>query len=164
MSEREKRPDEKYCQECGEIIRAKAEICPKCGVRQPGVLPVQTSALDQALNAAAPKSRTTAAVLALLLGGVGAHKFYLGKPVQAAFYVLFCMTLIPALIGFLEGIRYLMMTDAEFQVRLDTDKLEHIGGQYGVTPDTHVKCPDCRALIPRDARVCQHCGCRLVPQ
>jgi hypothetical protein len=26
--------DEKYCSECGEIIRSKAEICPKCGVRQ----------------------------------------------------------------------------------------------------------------------------------
>src|SRR5947209_5126234 len=29
-------PDEKFCQECGAVIRAKAEICPKCGVRQPG--------------------------------------------------------------------------------------------------------------------------------
>lgn len=27
--------NEKYCQECGEAINAKAEICPKCGVRQP---------------------------------------------------------------------------------------------------------------------------------
>ena len=25
---------EKFCRECGEKIRAKAEICPKCGVRQ----------------------------------------------------------------------------------------------------------------------------------
>jgi ribosomal protein L40E len=24
--------DEKYCSECGAIIKAKAEICPKCGV------------------------------------------------------------------------------------------------------------------------------------
>jgi DNA-directed RNA polymerase subunit RPC12/RpoP len=30
-----KRPDEKHCVECGAIIRAKAELCPKCGVRQP---------------------------------------------------------------------------------------------------------------------------------
>lgn len=29
--------DEKFCQECGAIIKAKAEICPKCGVRQPGL-------------------------------------------------------------------------------------------------------------------------------
>lgn len=30
-----KTSDEKYCHECGEVIRLKAEICPKCGVRQP---------------------------------------------------------------------------------------------------------------------------------
>ena len=32
------------------------------------------------------------------------------------------------------------------------------------TPATHVKCPDCRELILKDARVCKHCGCKLVPQ
>ena len=30
--------------------------------------------------------------------------------------------------------------------------------------DTHVKCPDCRELIIKDARKCKHCGCNLVPQ
>jgi hypothetical protein len=30
----EKSPSEKYCRECGGVIRAKALICPKCGVRQ----------------------------------------------------------------------------------------------------------------------------------
>jgi len=29
-----KMTDEKYCSECGEIIKINAEICPKCGVRQ----------------------------------------------------------------------------------------------------------------------------------
>lgn len=33
-SKRVKTTDEKYCSECGEIIKIKAEICPKCGVRQ----------------------------------------------------------------------------------------------------------------------------------
>lgn len=37
-----KGPDEKYCYECGAIIRAKAEICPKCGVRQPHALTMGT--------------------------------------------------------------------------------------------------------------------------
>lgn len=32
------------------------------------------------------------------------------------------------------------------------------------TPETHVKCPDCRELVLREARVCKHCGCKLVPQ
>lgn len=30
----QKGPDEKFCHECGAVIRAKAEICPSCGVRQ----------------------------------------------------------------------------------------------------------------------------------
>lgn len=33
-----------------------------------------------------------------------------------------------------------------------------------VSPDTHVKCPDCRELVLKDARKCKHCGCALVPQ
>jgi predicted Zn finger-like uncharacterized protein len=34
---RRSRRDEKYCVECGNIIRARAELCPNCGVRQPYV-------------------------------------------------------------------------------------------------------------------------------
>ena len=30
--------------------------------------------------------------------------------------------------------------------------------------DTHVKCPDCRELVLKDARKCKHCGCILIPQ
>jgi len=29
-------------------------------------------------------------------------------------------------------------------------------------PSTHVKCPDCRELILKDARACRYCGCKLV--
>lgn len=32
------------------------------------------------------------------------------------------------------------------------------------TPETHVHCPDCRKLIPMEARTCEHCGCKLIPQ
>lgn len=32
------------------------------------------------------------------------------------------------------------------------------------TPNTHVKCPDCRELVLREAKVCKHCGCKLIPQ
>lgn len=32
------------------------------------------------------------------------------------------------------------------------------------TPDTHVRCPDCRELVRMDARKCKHCGITLVPQ
>ncbi len=29
---------------------------------------------------------------------------------------------------------------------------------------THTKCPDCAELIRKEARVCKHCGCKLLPQ
>lgn len=32
------------------------------------------------------------------------------------------------------------------------------------TTGTHVKCPDCAELIKKEARVCKHCGCKLIPQ
>jgi hypothetical protein len=32
------------------------------------------------------------------------------------------------------------------------------------SPKTHVKCPDCKEFVLKDANVCKHCGCKLVPQ
>lgn len=41
---------------------------------------------------------------AILLGGLGAHKFYAGKAGQGILYLLFCWTYIPSLLGLIEGI------------------------------------------------------------
>lgn len=30
-------------------------------------------------------------------------------------------------------------------------------------PDTHNKCPDCKELVLKEARICKHCGCKLIP-
>lgn len=32
------------------------------------------------------------------------------------------------------------------------------------SPKTHVRCPDCKELVRKDAVKCKHCGTRLVPQ
>lgn len=50
------------------------------------------------------KNPTTAVILALLLGGLGAHKFYLGKTVMGVIYILFSWTTIPAWIALIEAI------------------------------------------------------------
>ena len=31
------------------------------------------------------------------------------------------------------------------------------------TPETHVRCPECKELVLKDARLCKHCGTRLIP-
>jgi TM2 domain len=98
--------NQKYCHACAAVLDARAELCPKCGVRQGGLTPV-----------AGGKSKTTAGIFALLLGGFGVHKFYLGKPVQGILYILFCWTFIPAVIALVEGIIYLTKSDAEFRAK-----------------------------------------------
>lgn len=111
------------------------------------------------------KDKTTAGVLAILLGGLGAHKFYLGRWVQGLLYLLFIWTFVPAFLGLVEGIYYLAMAREKFDAKYNavTVPLGH-GGFAVATPDTHVRCPDCRELVIKDARKCRFCGCVLVPQ
>lgn len=51
----------------------------------------------------------------MLLGGLGFHKFYLKQPGQGVLYLLLCWTFIPAITGFFEGLRYLFMSEQQFQ-------------------------------------------------
>jgi TM2 domain-containing membrane protein YozV/cold shock CspA family protein len=64
------------------------------------------------------KSRTTTAILALLLGGFGVHFFYLGAWGWGLVSVLFSWTSIPAIAGLILGIRYLLITDKEFEEKI----------------------------------------------
>ncbi|MBS2770659.1 TM2 domain-containing protein [Anoxybacillus rupiensis] len=60
------------------------------------------------------KNKVVVGLLAILLGGLGIHKFYLGKLGQGILYLLFSWTGIPSIIGFIEGIVYLVKSDEEF--------------------------------------------------
>ena len=81
--------DQKVCASCGAAIRKLTEICPACGVRQPGLV-----------------NKTTLLLITFFLGGLGGHKFYLGKWVQGIFYFLFFWLWIPALIALIELVIY----------------------------------------------------------
>jgi TM2 domain-containing membrane protein YozV len=63
------------------------------------------------------KDRNTAGILAILLGGVGIHKFYLGRGLQGLIYLLFCWTFLPAILGVVEGIIYLTMSEQAFHAK-----------------------------------------------
>ncbi|WP_197278996.1 TM2 domain-containing protein [Lysinibacillus sp. ZYM-1] len=63
------------------------------------------------------KSKGVAGVLAIFLGGLGIHKFYLGKIFQGIVYLIFCWTYIPAIIAFIEGIIYLLSNEHNFSVK-----------------------------------------------
>ncbi len=93
-----------FCRACGNAIDPRVEFCTKCGARNW----VETSS---------GRNRTTAALFALLLGGLGTHKFYLGQPGLGVLYLLFCWTFIPAIVACVEGIVYLTMSDEAFRAK-----------------------------------------------
>jgi TM2 domain-containing membrane protein YozV len=65
------------------------------------------------------KNRTIAALLGIFLGSLGAHKFYLGRPIQGLLYLLLFWTLIPGIVGIVEGLALLVGTDEAFNVRFN---------------------------------------------
>ena len=60
------------------------------------------------------KDKLAAALLAIFLGGLGLHKFYLGRNGWGFIYLIFCWTGIPAVIGFIEGILFLFQSEETF--------------------------------------------------
>lgn len=66
------------------------------------------------------KSKNVTAFLAILLGSFGAHRFYLGQTGLGLLYLVFFWTFIPGIVGILEGIRYLLMSEQEFQRKYST--------------------------------------------
>lgn len=81
-----------FCGNCGQSTDAKAVVCVHCGV-----------SLTPSLSG---KSKMTAGLLGLLLGGFGVHRFYLGNVgigiAQIAVTLITCGA--GALWGFIEGI------------------------------------------------------------
>ena len=134
---------ENVCPQCGAPINPGATECKFCGERiatqqanqqmqqpQPPQQfqqqPQPTVVIQQqpqqvymtGINPAWPvKNKTVAGILAILLGGIGVHKFYLGRIGQGILYLAFCWTGIPAIIGFIEGIIYLCSNDENFQLK-----------------------------------------------
>jgi TM2 domain-containing membrane protein YozV len=111
-------PSKKHCYACANILDVRAELCPRCGVRQPYLpgMPESTALVPIGVRAPAvtTKNRTAAGIFALVLGGLGIQKFYLGQTAAGILCLLFCWTFIPILIGVVEGVLFLTMSDEEF--------------------------------------------------
>jgi len=76
-----------------------------------------TNSVDASLG----RSRIVAALLAIFLGVFGIHRFYLGQTKWGIVYIVVAVAtlgvggIVTAIIGFIEGIVLLVMSDAEFQ-------------------------------------------------
>lgn len=113
------------CPQCGAPANEGATKCEYCGAAiaqaapqtapqaQPQVVYVQQPAADERANWPV-KSKIVAALLALFLGGIGVHKFYLGRIGAGIMYLIFCWTGIPAFIAFFDFIILLCTNDEKF--------------------------------------------------
>jgi len=63
------------------------------------------------------KSKSTAVLLAIFLGSFGIHKFYLGQVGWGIVYLLLFWSSLSMILGFIEGIMYLAMSDKDFEAK-----------------------------------------------
>ena len=102
-----KRPDEKYCQHCGKVIKMHAQTCSHCGVQVGKKL-----------------SKGVLLLITFFTGGIGGHKFYVGKTKQGIMYLLLFWTSIPGFIALIEFVIYAFTKEENLQ-----DKYPDAGGK-----------------------------------
>lgn len=63
------------------------------------------------------KSKNTASFLALFLGGIGIHRFYLGQTAKGVFSIIFFWTYIPLFISLIDFIIFITMSEKKFNIK-----------------------------------------------
>lgn len=117
-----------YCRSCGKQIHESDSFCTYCGAPQKAMNNNTNTEVAPSLNPSAnvntnlnvggmSQKRLAAALFAFFLGGLGIHKFYLGQVGMGILYLLFCWTGIPFIVGLIEGIIYICMSDADFEAK-----------------------------------------------
>ncbi|MGL4593833.1 MAG: double zinc ribbon domain-containing protein [Thermoguttaceae bacterium] len=121
-----------FCRHCGAALNPAQVVCIKCGssvastpASRQGYAGQSGMVVGQSGNSN-PKSRVVAAILALLLGGIGAQKYYMGSwgwglVFTLASLLLFFPYLITEIIGIVEGIQYLIMSDEDFAAKYPSE-------------------------------------------
>lgn len=110
------------CLACGTPIRsqwAARGYCADCeGGGRPGFpLSPVPGGVQAPAHFGFRKNRSISVGLALVFGGVGAHKFYLERPGAGFLHLAFCWTGIPTIVGIFQAVKYIRMEDEEFHRR-----------------------------------------------
>ncbi len=112
------------CPECGEPMSSIDNCCPNCGCPRYKT-ESNTTSNDVFSNGPSGKSRGVAALLAVFLGSIGAHYFYLGKNTAGVINILlvflgWIFIIPPLFVGILTIIQCILMftmTQEEFEQR-----------------------------------------------
>lgn len=131
-------PGATNCQYCGAVMPVQATaqpqqpqyvapqpqyVAPQPQFVQPQYVPPQfvqpqNHTGNPAIHSSWPiKNKVAAGILGILFGGLGIHKFYLGKTGAGILSILFCWTYIPSILGLIEGIMILCSNDENFQLK-----------------------------------------------
>lgn len=96
------------CPICGGWLRENDRFCSYCGT------PLKQRPIPYGHPQLPRKDKIVAALLALFVGGLGIHKFYLGRTGAGIAMLLFCWTGIPSFIAFIDFIVLLCSSDHAF--------------------------------------------------
>ena len=110
----------KFCRHCGVALNPEQVICVKCGA---GISAVGASrSVGGGTNSGTSwqKNKLVAGLLGIFLGHLGAHKFYMGSWgwgivfIAAVFLTFFIGWFVTAIVGLVEGIMFLVMSEDTF--------------------------------------------------
>ena len=112
------------------------------------------------------KSEVVGVLLAIFLGGFGAHHFYMRRTGLGILYAIFSVTGIPFVIAFVEAF-FMPGRVRQFNAELSayiastitgTQPVATVSGSYGSLPLPALYCPSCGAETVSGVRFCSRCG------